>query len=294
MAELVHEAGFPPGVVNILSGDGKSGAVLSQHMHVQVLNFTGSTATGREIQTAAAQSNLKKVILELGGKSPAIIFDDADLDEAARATAHSVSWNAGQTCMANTRLYVHSSIAKEFIEKYKFAVQEASRHGDPLDESVSVGPVADGIQYDRIKQYMELGASSGETVLGGIITADKDSLFVPPTIFTACAEDSKIMREEVFGPITNINTFEEEQEAVDKANDTSYGLYGAVFTKNIDRALHVAQKLECGSVAINCTSPTGAFDMPFGGYKLSGQGREGLIESLENYLELKTVLVKIK
>lgn len=294
MAELIHEAGFPPGVVNVLSGDGKSGAHLSSHMGVQVLSFTGSSRTGRLIQVAAAQSNLKKVILELGGKSPAIIFDDADLDEAAKATAHSITWNTGQTCMANTRIYVHENVVESFLPKFKLHLQ-SPRRGDPLDAAIDVGPVADEVQYRTVQKYVELGRTSGETVLGDAAPAERPegSLMVSPTIFTNTPEDARIMKEEVFGPVANINTFSTEDEAITKANDTDYGLYGSLFTRDLARAMRVSQRLECGTVAVNCTSPTSAFDMPFGGYKLSGQGREGIVASLENYLEQKSILIKV-
>jgi len=294
LSVLIHEAGFPPGVFNVLSGHGlPSGATLSSHMDVRVLSFTGSGRTGRAIQKAAAESNLKNVILELGGKSPAIIFDDADLDAAVAETQHSAQWNSGQVCMANTRVYVQESIAPKFIEAFsrQFA---AVKMGDPTDPNTNHGPQADEIQFNNVKKYIELGKSSGKLVVGGETGHDSSNgYFVQPTVFTETPEDSQIMKEEVFGPVVHINTFTSEAEVIKKANDTEYGLYAAVYTKNIDRAIRVAKGLEAGTVSINCTSPTGAKDMPFGGYKGSGVGREGWTVSLGNYLETKSVLIKV-
>ncbi|TVY77681.1 Aldehyde dehydrogenase [Fusarium oxysporum f. sp. cubense] len=294
VAQLVQKAGFPPGVFNIISGHGKtSGAILSSHMDVRVLSFTGSGPTGRLIQAAAAKSNLKNVILELGGKSPAIIFDDADLEKAAAETAHSIQWNSGQVCMANSRIYVHESIAEPFIESFKKKFQVIAA-GDPTDEKVNHGPQADEIQYNNVRSYIEMGKTSGKRILGMDHEATPNGYLIHPTIFVETQEDARIMKEEIFGPVVNINTFKTEAEAISKANDTEFGLYAAVYSKNIDRALRVAKRLEAGTVGVNCTSPTQAKDMPFGGYKTSGVGREGTTVSLNNFLETKTVLVKLE
>lgn len=245
------------------------------------------------IQEASSKSNLKKVVLELGGKSPAIIFDDADIEKAAAETQHSAQWNSGQVCMANSRIYVHESIAKTFIESFKekFA---AVRMGDPTDANVNHGPQADRVQFEAVKKYIEAGKASGERILGSDNDSSSEGFFIHPTIFLKTDESAKIMKEEVFGPIVNINTFRTEQEAIAKANDTEFGLYAAVYTKNIDRAMRVARALEAGTVGVNCTSPTGARDMPFGGYKTSGVGREGFTVSIDNYLETKSVLIQVE
>ncbi|KAJ0120461.1 ldehyde dehydrogenase [Diaporthe amygdali] len=295
VAELIKEAGFPPGVFNVISGHGNpSGSVLSSHMDVRALSFTGSARTGRLIQEAAAKSNLKKVILELGGKSPALIFEDADLNKAVVDTSHSIQTNSGQVCMANSRVYVQKSVAPKFIEAFqkKFAHITA---GDPTKKETDHGPQADGVQYSNVMKYIEEGKSAGGSLaMGG--NGKLDSLggyFIEPTVFLDTPEDSKFMKEEIFGPVVNISTFETEEEAIKVANDTEFGLYAAVYTKDIDRAMRVAKALESGYVGVNCTSPSNARDMPFGGYKSSGQGREGGNYSLDNFLEVKTVLIEL-
>jgi acyl-CoA reductase-like NAD-dependent aldehyde dehydrogenase len=195
--------------------------------------------------------------------------------------------------MANSRIYVQDTIADKFIEKFK-EVFGAAKLGDPTKSGVTQGPQVDGIQHEKILNYIEEGKKTGKMILGG---KPDESLgkgyFVPPTAFINTPEDAKIMREEVFGPVVNINVFHTEKEALEKANNTEFGLYAAVFTKNIDRALRVAKALEAGSVGVNCTSPTVAMDMPFGGWKGSGIGREGIQFSLNNFLEVKTVFIKL-
>jgi aldehyde dehydrogenase (NAD+) len=291
---LVEKAGFPPGVVNIISGHGQiSGALLSSHMDVRLLTFTGSGRTGRAIQIAAAKSNLKNVILELGGKTPAVIFEDADIEKAAAETQHSIQWNSGQVCMANSRIYVQESIAPQFIETFRRKFQ-AVKAGDPTLQETNHGPQADEIQYNNVKAYIEAGKESGSLILGADPVSSAKGYFVNPTIFTETPEDAKIMKEEIFGPVVNINTFNTEDEVIKKANNTDFGLYASVYTKNVDRALRMAQALEAGTVGVNCTSPAGARDMPFGGYKASGIGREGWTIGIENYLETKSVLMKFE
>jgi aldehyde dehydrogenase (NAD+) len=290
---LIHAAGFPPGVINVLSGHGPiSGATLSSHMDVRCISFTGSAKTGKLIQQAAGKSNVKSVILELGGKSPAIIFDDCDLEKATHETQYSVKSNSGQVCMANTRIYVQDTIADRFITLFKEKYGKFNM-GDPLQKDTTIGPLADEIQLNNVRQYIESGKQSGKLILGGKDHEAGKGFFVEPTIFTDTPEDAKIMKEEVFGPVVNINIFHTEEEVIAKANDTEYGLYASVYTKNIDRALRFAQQLQAGSVGVNCTSPVTAIDLPFGGYKSSGAGREGYKESLENFLEVKTVMIKI-
>ncbi|KAF7552062.1 hypothetical protein G7Z17_g4581 [Cylindrodendrum hubeiense] len=293
-ATLVQKAGFPPGVFNIISGHGQiSGNVLSHHMDIRVLSFTGSGRTGRLIQTASANSNLKSVILELGGKSPAVVFEDADLEKAAAETQYSIKWNSGQVCMANSRIYVHESIAESFIDlfKKKFEIVEA---GDPTDAKTNHGPQADEAQYNAVRKHIEAGKLVGKRILGIDHTDTSSGYFIHPTIFVQTPENAAIMKEEVFGPVVNINTFKTEADVVEMANNTDFGLYAAVYTKNVDRALRMAKKLEAGTVGVNCTSPATARDMPFGGYKASGVGREGFGASMDNYLETKSVLVKIE
>ncbi|KAM5354699.1 hypothetical protein ACJ41O_001346 [Fusarium nematophilum] len=293
LAGLIQKAGFPPGVINVLSGHGNiSGTTLANHMDVRLIAFTGSGRTGRLIQEAASKSNMKNVILELGGKSPAVIFEDADLERAAKETAHSIQWNSGQVCMANSRVYVHASVADRFLALFKESF-ESVRLGDPLDPEVTHGPQADHIQFDIVKNYVEIGKQEGKLISGGEAPRDLNGYFVQPTIFVETPENSRIMRDEVFGPVVNINVFTSEDEVIRLANATEYGLYAAVYTRDIDRAMRFAKSLEAGTVGINCTSPSGAFDLPFGGYKASGVGREGIHDSLDNYLETKTVLLRV-
>lgn len=294
-ATMLTDAGFPPGVVNVVHGHGPiAGAAISGHMRIRALSFTGSVRTGRVIQRAAANSNLKHLIFELGGKSPAVVFADADLDAAARDTQHSIMFHSGQTCMANSRIYVQKTVADAFVEKFN-ALAAARKLGDPTSKDTNHGPVADRTQYETVLRYVEEGKRTGTLLPTEVASpgAGEDALFVGPTVFLRQPEDAKVMREEVFGPVVCINTFEAEEEALRLANDTEFGLYAAVFTRDIDRAMRFARGLESGLVGVNCTSPTGAWDMPFGGYKQSGIGRESFLLSLEDWLEQKAVFIKV-
>lgn len=259
-------------------------------MDVRALSFTGSTRTGRAIQEASARSNLKNLIFELGGKSPAIVFDDADLDRAIPETAHSIQWNSGQVCMANSRIYVQRSIAPRFMDGFKKHFGNVTL-GDPTDPMTTYGPLADSAQVDMVSSYVSIGKESGKLEMGGEF--EPKTFTFRPTVFTDTKEDAKIVKEEVFGPIVNINIFDTEEEVLGKANDTEYGLYSALYTQDVSRALRFAVGLESGVVGVNCTSPQTSFDMPFGGYKTSGVGREGIRDSLDNFLEKKTVLFRM-
>lgn len=257
-------------------------------MDIRALSFTGSSLTGQKIQAAAAKSNMKHVHMELGGKSPAVVFEDADLAAAAARTQFSIQANSGQICVANSRIYVQESVAERFMQLFReqFGSQTL---GDPLDPKTTHGPQVDVLQYNRIKEYLGIGEKEGTLTLGGDAN---DGLFVKPTIFEGLPEDSRVMREEVFGPVVAINTFKTEAEAVQKANDSQFGLYASVFTKDMDRAVRLARTLEAGVVGVNCTSPTGVRDAAFGGYKMSGTGREGILYSIENFVQTKTILIK--
>lgn len=259
-------------------------------MDVRALAFTGSTRTGRAIQEAAAKSNLKNLVFELGGKSPAIIFDDADLSKAVPETAHSIQWNSGQVCMANSRIYVQRRIAKAFIEAFQKDFGTVTL-GDPTDPKTNLGPLADSAQADMVRGYVALGKESGKLAMGGDF--EPKTFTIRPTVFTDTEEDAQIVKEEVFGPVVNIGVFDTEEEALEKANASEYGLYAALYTRDVSRALRFAVGLESGTVGVNCTSPQTSFDMPFGGYKTSGVGREGIRESLDNFLEKKTVLFRM-
>ncbi|KAF2134184.1 aldehyde dehydrogenase [Dothidotthia symphoricarpi CBS 119687] len=294
LSQWIAQCGFPPGVINILSGHGHiSGQALAEHMKVRALSFTGSMRTGRLIQIAAAQSNLKKLVFELGGKSPALIFEDADLELAAKETENSVNWNSGQTCMANSRIYVHESVEDAFLALFeKFA--RARRLGDPLATGVNHGPQADKAQSDAVRRYIAIGKKDAQRTIDTTPNdASPSSNLIHPVIFTQVPESSPLTRDEIFGPVVIINSFATEQEAIAKANDTEFGLYAALYTKDLERAMRVGKKLESGMVGVNCTSPTGCWDLPFGGWKGSGVGRESLLESMDHYLEVKTLYVRV-
>ncbi|KAM0710716.1 hypothetical protein Q7P35_001454 [Cladosporium inversicolor] len=287
----IEKCGFPPGVINVLSGHGQiAGSALAKNMKVRCLSFTGSTRTGRTIQIASAKSNLKKVIFELGGKGPALVFKDADIEQAVRETENSINWNSGQTCMANSRIYVQRSIKTAFIEQFRKLASSRSL-GDPTKAEVNHGPQADKTQYDTVQKYIKLGTSDGSASSQTSESAD-GPLLVEPVILTDQPEDSPVVKEEIFGPVVVINTFETEDEVIEKANDTEFGLYAALYTKDLERAIRVSKKLESGMVGVNCTSPTGCWDLPFGGWKSSGLGRESLLESLAEYMELKSVYIR--
>jgi aldehyde dehydrogenase (NAD+) len=292
---LFKDAGIPAGVLNIINGHGRpAGSALALHPDVRLISFTGSGATGKLIQEYAAKSNLKRVILELGGKSPTIIFDDADIQKAAADTAMSVLFLSGQACIANSRIYVQESIATEYKKAF-IQVLSAVRAGNPLDPATTHGPQADEIQFKRVSEYLKLAREGkGKIELGGNpLKVDGGGYFIEPTVIADQPEDARTMKEEIFGPVVGINTFKTEAEAIAKAVDTEFGLYSAVYTKDIGRALRVAKKMEAGTVGINVTSPTHAQDMPFGGYKQSGIGREAFGYSVHNYLEIKTVLIQV-
>lgn len=295
VAQMLNEAGFPPGVINILHGHGlPCGEAISSHMGIRALSFTGSVRTGRAIQKAAAESNFKHLVFELGGKSPAIVFEDADLDQAAQETQNSIMFHSGQTCMANSRVYVHESIADSFVEKF-VAHASARKLGDPLDEATTSGPQADGTQHATVLRYIDEAKKAGGKVFDVDLQmpgANAEN-FIKPTIFLNHPDSDKLSKEEVFGPVVILNTFTSEEAVLKLANDTEYGLYAAVYTQNLDRALRVAKGLESGMVGVNCTSPTGAWDMPFGGYKQSGIGRESLVQSLDDWLETKSVYIRM-
>ena len=287
---MIAKAGFPPGVINVLSGYGMpAGEAIASHMEIRCVSFTGSSFTGQKIQAAAAKSNMKVVHMELGGKSPAVVFEDADLESAVEQTQFSIRMLSGQACIANSRVYVQESIAQKFIALFKEKFAGARVGDNPLEPSSHHGPQVDEIQYNRVKNYVEIGQKEGKLTAGGDA---KNGFFIKPTVFENTPEDARIMREEIFGPVVAINTFKTEAEAIEKANDTNFGLYASVFTKDVDRAIRMSKALEAGVVGVNCTSPTIANDIAFGGYKMSGLGREGFLHSLDNYVETKSILFK--
>jgi len=293
-ARCAHEIGLPKGVLNIVAGYGRpTGEAIAKHMDIRKISFTGSAIAGRAVKKAAAESNLKNVTLELGGKSPLLIFEDADLAKAVPAAAFSIVANSGQACIASSRVYVHEKIAPQFIESMKGAMAQIGKSADPLAEGTLRGPQADKIQFDRVMGYLDLAKKEGINMALGGGREGTEGYYVEPTIMTNAPENSRVMKEEIFGPVVAINTFTDEEEVLKRANDTEYGLYSSVFTKDISRALRVAKKLEAGSVGVNCTSPTMAYDMPFGGFKASGDGRELSRYAMDYWTELKSVFISL-
>ncbi|KAF1961093.1 putative aldehyde dehydrogenase [Byssothecium circinans] len=292
LARLVKEAGFPPGVFNAISGDGATGALLSRHMDVDKISFTGSGLTGQKIIEAAAKSNNKRVTLELGGKSPSLVFEDADLNNALVANSDNFLLNSGQACIAASRLFVQSSIAPKFIEGLKARFEDLEKAmGDPSVPTTRLGPLADTLQLQRVLSYIEAGKSEAQLIVGGERKGNKGT-FVKPTIFLNPDKNGKIYREEIFGPVLVVSTFETEEEAVKYANDTSYGLSAAVFTGSTARALRVASKIKSGTIGVNGTFQPNTV-APFGGYKQSGLGRELGKEGLYAYLQSKSVQINM-
>ena len=292
LAALVLEAGFPPGVVNVVPGYGHTaGAALSNHKDVGKIAFTGSTEVGRLIMKAAAESNLKKVTLELGGKSPLVIFPDCDL-EAAVVTAHEfVFINHGQCCCAATRTFVHEDIYDEFVKKCKEMAMKRVV-GDPFTATTQQGPQIDNQQFNKILEMIESGKKEGAKLeCGGSRWGDK-GFFIQPTVFSNVTDNMTIAREEIFGPVQQILKFKTMDEVLDRCNNTSYGLAAAVFTSDIDKAHIFTQGVEAGSVWVNCYMPL-TVQSPFGGYKQSGIGRELGEDGIHEYCEIKTVAFKI-
>ncbi len=292
LCTLIAKVGIPPGVVNVISGFGKpTGQALVDHEDIDKIAFTGSTGTGKAIAKAAA-SQLKKVTLELGGKSPNIIFADADLEQAVKWSHFGMFYNMGQVCSATTRIYVHNSIKDDFV---KLFVQKANEHkvGDPFAEETFQGPQINKIQYDKILDLIETGKKENATAISCGKPVDSDAgYFIQPVIFTDCKPNMRIVREEIFGPVCVVLGFDTDEEAINAANDTDYGLAASLFTQNVTRAHKLARKLQAGTVWIN-SSGEGSPQIPFGGYKKSGIGRELGEYALQNYYQVKAVSVNL-
>ncbi|WP_036241059.1 aldehyde dehydrogenase family protein [Mesorhizobium sp. STM 4661] len=295
IAEIMNEAGVPAGVVNIVTGTGaEAGAALAEHMGIDKIVFTGSTATGQSIVRASA-GNLKRVSLELGGKSPVIVCADADLEKAVPVAAMSVFANSGQICIAGSRLFVERSIHDEFVERLA-AYAKGLRIGDGIDPATEIGPLVSEKQLQRVTGYLDVGAAEGATLVTGGARLTEGALaagnFIAPTVFAGVSDDMKIAREEIFGPVISALPFDTLEEAVERANNTPYGLAAGVFTRNVSTAHQLSRKIRAGSVWVNTYH---AIDpaVPFGGYKMSGYGREGGAEHLDEYLNTKSVFIKI-
>ncbi|KAK5084185.1 aldehyde dehydrogenase (NAD(P)(+)) ald5 [Exophiala xenobiotica] len=291
-ATLVEKAGIPAGVVNIISGFGKTaGAAIASHMDIDKVAFTGSTVVGRTILQAAAKSNLKKVTLELGGKSPNIVFNDANIEDAISWVNFGIFFNHGQCCCAGSRIYVQSGIYDKFIEQFKARTQK-NVVGDPFAADTFQGPQVSQLQFDRIMNYIQNGKESGAKLETGGERHGKEGYFIQPTIFSGVSEDMKIMQEEIFGPVCSISKFETEDEVIKKGNETTYGLAAAVHTTNLNTAIRVSNSLKAGTVWVNCYNML-SYQVPFGGFKESGIGRELGKYALANYTQVKSVRMRL-
>ncbi|KAG8072244.1 hypothetical protein GUJ93_ZPchr0006g43600 [Zizania palustris] len=293
VASLLQEAGLPEGVLNVVSGFGPTaGAALSSHMGVDKLAFTGSTGTGKIVLELAARSNLKPVTLELGGKSPFIVMDDADVDQAVELAHRALFFNQGQCCCAGSRTFVHESVYDEFVEKAKARALKRVV-GDPFRSGVEQGPQIDGEQFKKILKYVQSGVDSGATLVAGGDRAGSRGFYIQPTVFADVEDEMKIAQDEIFGPVQSILKFSTVEEVVRRSNASPYGLAAGVFTRRLDAANTLARALKVGSVWLNCYD---VFDaaIPFGGYKMSGVGREKGAYSLRNYLQTKAVVSPIK
>ncbi|CAG7565973.1 unnamed protein product [Fusarium equiseti] len=294
LGDLIVEAGFPPGVVQILCGLGNvAGSAISAHPEIRKVSFTGSTAVGRQILAASAKTNLKKVSLELGGKGPSIIFDDANFENALQWASAAITMNNGQICAAGSRIYVQDTIYERFVKAFSEKTRDATG-GDPLLEETTKGPVINSSQKKRIMDYIKKGQSENQKLLHGV---DDSALpsgghFVPNTAFVDVDPKSTVIREEIFGPVACIAKFSSEDEVIDLANDSNYGLASAVFTQDIEKAIRVGDALETGQVTINMWGAVNA-NAAFGGVKESGFGRDLGKEAIDEWTQTKYVQVMV-
>ncbi|WP_367111721.1 betaine-aldehyde dehydrogenase [uncultured Psychrobacter sp.] len=295
LAEIFTEAGLPDGVFNVVQGNYEVGTMLTEHPDIAKVSFTGGVPTGKKVMASAASSSLKDVTLELGGKSPLIIFDDADIDMAADIAMMANFYSTGQVCTNGTRVFVPKSLQAQFEQAIAKRVNRI-KIGDPMDENVNMGPVVSFTHMDRVLDYIEQGkASSARLLCGGErLTTDAlaDGAYIAPTVFTDCSDDMTIVREEIFGPVMSILTYETEEEVIDRANDTEYGLAAGVVTPDLKRAHRVIGRIEAGICWLNTWGESPA-QMPVGGYKQSGIGRENGIEALEHYTQTKSIQVEL-
>ncbi|GAA5144944.1 aldehyde dehydrogenase [Microbacterium pseudoresistens] len=292
LAQIASEVGFPDGVFNVVTGQGAAGRALVEHPEVDKVAFTGSTPTGKAIAASAA-SRLARVSLELGGKSPNIIFDDADIEAAVTGAVAGIFGASGQTCMAGSRILVQSTVYDEVVERIARRA-DAIVVGDPREDESQMGAVASRAQYDKVLEYIGIATGEGARLVSGGVVAEvpglKEGLFVRPTVFADVTNDMRIAREEVFGPIAAIIRFDDEEEAVRIANDTEFGLAAGVWTGSVPRAHRVAGLLRAGTVWVNNYRKT-SYATPFGGYKQSGLGRENGIDAMREFSEEKSIWI---
>lgn len=290
LAELAVEAGVPQGVLNVITGGPEAGAAVAEHPGIDKVAFTGSTETGKRILQASVGS-LKRVSLELGGKSPNIVFPDADVEKALPASLTAFSLLSGQSCVSGTRLFVQRDFKDEFVEKLTSFTNEV-KVGDPFDPETTMGPIASREQFDRVRNYLQIGKEEGATARTGGSAIDGTGFYIQPTIFDDVDNSMRIAREEIFGPVVSVIPFTDEYDAVLQGNDTQYGLGAAVWTKDISRAHAVAKQIKAGMVWVNnyfTTDPA----MPFGGYKQSGIGNECGPNWYHHYTEEKAVFISL-
>jgi aldehyde dehydrogenase (NAD+) len=292
IGELIVEAGFPDGVVNMLPGFGPTaGAAIARHMDVDKVAFTGSTEVGHLIMEAAAKSNLKRVTLELGGKSPNIVFADTDLDDAVEGAHFGLFFNHGQCCCAGSRVFVEEKIYDQFVEKSGVRARNRTV-GDPFDSNTEQGPQIDQAQFDKVMGYIESGRGEGAKLVCGGERVGNRGYFIQPTVFADVQDNMTIAKEEIFGPVMSVIPFKTIDEVVTRANRTEYGLAAAVWTRDIKKAHAVADSIRAGTVWVNCYNVLDT-RAPFGGFKQSGIGRELGEYGLQQYTEVKTVTVKL-
>ena len=296
LAKLIQEAGFPEGVVNIVPGYGETaGAALAAHPGIDKVAFTGSTEVGKMIAKAAAD-NLTKVSLELGGKAPNIVFADSDMDQAVAGAMMGIFYNQGQVCCAGSRLFVEESVKDQFLDKLSEKAGKIAV-GDPMDKATQMGPQVSEEQLNRIKGYVDVAREEGATVLAGGQTPQLDAAFqkgyfFTPTIFSEVKNSMRVAQEEIFGPVLAIITFDEVEEAIAIANRSQYGLVAGVWTRDINKAMTISSRIKSGQVYVNTYGAGGGVELPFGGYKKSGYGREKGLESLASYTQVKNVCIK--
>jgi len=290
LAEIYTQAGVPAGVFNVVQGDARVGQALTAHPGIAKVSLTGEVGTGKKVMAAAA-ATLKYVTLELGGKSPLIVFEDADLDDAVSAALLANFYTQGEVCSNGTRVFVHESLHDDFVARLQVRATKM-RIGDPMDPQTDVGALISKDHMDKVLTYIGMGLDAGATlVCGGKRVEGLPGYFVEPTVFDGCTDDMSIVREEIFGPVMTVLTFESEDEVVDRANDTEFGLAAGVFTQNLARAHRVVAKLQAGTIWINTYNIT-PIEVPFGGYKQSGIGRENSLAAVEHYTQRKSVYVE--